>query len=214
MRSRKAARAFSTIELLIIVATTTVLTLLVLAALSRTSRGARRDVCVNRLKNIGLAYRIFATDHNDLFPWQTNVQASAAQNAPTDEILRYILPLTNELSTLLILVCPNDTRTPATRWMDLRRQNSSYFAGLDAAEVLPQTFLAGDRHLTFNSKLLGPGRVTISAPPAQLSWAPFLHKKYGNAVLADASVQQLSPPRLREQWRNTGLTNAPTFVFP
>jgi prepilin-type processing-associated H-X9-DG protein len=214
MRSRRTTRAFSIIELLVIIAITTVLTLFLFAALSRKGRGARRDVCKNRLKNIGLAYRIFATDHNDLFPWQTNLQSSATQNTPADEILAYMLPLTNELSTPLILVCPKDTRTPATRWLDLRRQNISYFVGLDAAEVLPQTFLAGERHLTVKSKLLGPGRVTISAPPAQLSWAPILHKKYGNAVMADGSVQDLTPPRLHEQWQHTGLTSAPTFVFP
>src|SRR5687767_1180782 len=46
---------------------------------------AQRISCVGRLKNIGLSFRIWATDNQNLFPMQklTNLTASAASLVPT-----------------------------------------------------------------------------------------------------------------------------------
>jgi hypothetical protein len=64
--------------------------------------------CVNNLKQLGLAVRIFATDNEDRFP--------------TD-----LLSLKNELSVTTVLVCPSDgSRHAATDWDTLTPANISY----------------------------------------------------------------------------------------
>lgn len=64
--------------------------------------------CINNLKNIGLALRIWATDHQDTFPMD-------------------LLSLTNELSTPKLLTCPSDTaRSVAPNWASFTSGNLSY----------------------------------------------------------------------------------------
>ena len=69
---------------------------------------AERIACVNNLKQIGLAARLWAGDNNDIFP--------------TD-----FLSMSNELSTAIILICPSDkARTAAENWSKLGPENISY----------------------------------------------------------------------------------------
>ena len=59
------------VELLAIVAVVIILGVVflpVVAGCGGSNRKAPRIKCVSNLKNIGLAFRIFATDNNDLFP--------------------------------------------------------------------------------------------------------------------------------------------------
>ena len=48
---------------------------------------------------------------------------------------------------------------------------------------------------------------TVRLTNGPAGWDETIHKNQGNACMADGSVQQLSSARLREQLRNTGLTN-------
>jgi hypothetical protein len=69
---------------------------------------ARSIQCVNHLKNLGLAGRIYASDHDDLLPPD-------------------IISMTNEIGSLKILVCPADpNRTAAQAWDQLTQANVSY----------------------------------------------------------------------------------------
>ena len=157
---------------------------------------------------MGLAFRIYATDNGDRFPWQhlgTNGKVRVeylADPAP------YILAVTNELSTPKIVVCPQDTRKEATNWIEFSRQHMSYFISADGEETLPQSFLAGDRNLTNRSWRLGPGLRQLSLKGTRVGWDETIHKYQGNACMGDGSVQQLSNARLREQFRNTGLSGS------
>jgi hypothetical protein len=58
--------------------------------LSQAKQRAERIQCVNDLKQVGLAFRIWGGDHNDKFPTS-------------------LVVMSNELSTTKILVCPSDT---------------------------------------------------------------------------------------------------------
>jgi hypothetical protein len=76
--------------------------------------------CVNNLKNIGLAARIFATEHQDVLPPD-------------------FLSMTNELSTPKILHCSSDVaKAEAANWSEFGPGNNSYemfSPGLKESEI-------------------------------------------------------------------------------
>jgi hypothetical protein len=196
------ARAFTKVELIALVCMTAVLAMMFMPKAPRGKAGSSRIKCVNNLKNVGLAFRIFATDNDDKFPWETNSPAFSLMSDKA-QLLGYYRRLSNELSTPKLLICPADKeREEATNFATLRRQNVSYFLAPNAREVFPQSFLAGDRNLTTNGVRIGPGRVELK-DPAQVGWDESIHKLQGNAVMGDGSVQQLSSARLKEQLRNS-----------
>src|SRR5205085_444298 len=141
----------------------------------------RRISCVCRLKNVGLAQRIFAADNGDLFPWERSAAAATNQlNFPDlrvlsagDQVVRIYQCLSNELSTPRIVACSADVRKPARDWGTLTTNHVSYFVGLSARESLPQTFMAGDRNLVLNGNRLA-GRVELKSGAA-VAWGEGIH---------------------------------------
>ena len=86
---------------------------------------AQSIACVNNLKQIGLACRIWALDNNDKF-------------APS------LVCMSNELSTPKILVCPADTnRVVAPNFFNFASANCSYeYFGADGNETNPTQLLS------------------------------------------------------------------------
>jgi hypothetical protein len=80
--------------------------------------------CVNNLKQLGLAVRVWATDNGDV--------------SPPD-----ILSMTNEMNTPKILVCPAETgRQPAATWASFTAANCSYeYLAPSAPETEPERVL-------------------------------------------------------------------------
>jgi hypothetical protein len=105
-----------------------------------------------------------------------------------------------------VLICPTDTRRPAT---DLgpgfSNSNLSYFLSLDAADTAPQMFLTGDRNLTNGP--LPPNHILVPNAKYPVGWTKDMHRYQGNIGLADGSVQQYSDSRLGEALLGAGTTN-------
>ncbi|MCI0533622.1 MAG: DUF4190 domain-containing protein [Verrucomicrobiales bacterium] len=81
---------------------------LMLPALAKAKEKAQRIHCVNNMKQIGLAARIWAGNHGDKFP-------------------RDFASMFNELGTPKILVCPGDSsKTVAVSWAEFGPENVSY----------------------------------------------------------------------------------------
>ena len=204
-------RAFTLLELVVIFTIICVLFAVLIPATIKAVQKQKRIACVGRLKNMGLGYRIFATDNHDMFPWQL------ATNAPSpktfDDILRHYKAISNAISTPKILVCPSDNRQPAADWVSLSRTNISYFVSLDAAETYPQSFLTGDRNILTNGFRIGPGIVKLESTVTNVAWDGTIHRFQGNVVMGDGSVQQLSGTRFRQQITNTGQTSM-TLAVP
>jgi hypothetical protein len=186
----------SLMELMVLVAVMALVAMILLPYLARSKAHPNRIriKCVDNLKNVGLAFRIFATDNNDLFPGQ--VMASNGWHKV--DVANVYQWLSNELSTPKILYCPNDTqRQEAARFTSLAPKNISYFASLSASETNPVMFLAGDRNLMTNGKAVGPGVFALTTNSG-VGWTKEIHVEQGNITMADGSVQQMSSARLRQ----------------
>ena len=193
---RFSKNGFTLVALLVIIAVIAVLAAMLLPALASAKKKAQRINCVNNLKQLGLAYRIWEGDNGDKYPMAVFTINSAA------DTFRYFQVMSNELSTPRILVCPADTRTAAPNFVRLKNQNVSYFVGLDASDAYPQRFLSGDRNIT------GPAApengILKLVPGGSVSWTAEIHVNQGNLGVADGSVWQYSNSQLREALQKSG----------
>src|SRR5437667_12194008 len=67
------ARAFTLIELIVVVAIIGILAAMLLRALTRSKAQAYEAKCINKLKQLGTAIQLYADDHEDRLPgpvWQ------------------------------------------------------------------------------------------------------------------------------------------------
>jgi len=212
----KTPRGLTLVEVIVVLAVIVILYGMMVPTLGgpglRRSK-AGRIACVNNLKNIGLGMRIFSTEHTN-FPMAVPLSQGGARELTEDagRLWQICLRLTNELVTPKILWCPSDERRrPATAFNpgplasettpSFGNHHLSYFLGLNASEDQPQTILAGDRNLTNETGVLGPGRHVIVAG-SKLGFDGQIHQNAGNVLLGDGSVQQLTTGRLREQFRD------------
>lgn len=188
MRNTRRSQGFSAIELIVLLAILSAAILLVLPALTRPKTVPSKIKCVNNLKNIGLAFSIFSNDHDGRFP----AEIMRENGVPREEIdaRRVFLTLSNELSTPMILNCPNDAqRRKASAFTNLAATNISYFASLTATKELPLAFLAGDRNLLSNGVAVPPGLFPLSTN-VRTGWSQDIHAGKGNICMAVGAVLQ------------------------
>jgi hypothetical protein len=199
--SRHRTRAMTRMDLLIFLAALLILVALMLPGFLWPRHEGRvpRLQCLNNLKQICLAYRVWEADNNHTYPMfvpQTNggsMEFTTGMNA-----FHHYQVMSNELSTPKVLFCPSESdpqRFVATNFAWLNNSNLSFFVGIVSNELSPQMILSGDHNLT-NGTAIKNGLLEITSGHAT-GWTEEMHKKGGNVALSDGSVHRVNSDELQ-----------------
>ncbi len=160
-------KAFTLIELLVVIAIIAILAAMLLPALAAAKKKAQKISCVNNIKQVGLAFKIWAGDNSDRYPNQVQRAAGGAQEYVTYSTTASTLlnpamvfmVMSNELSTPKVTYCPSDSyhQTTPTNFNTSYVGNfaaaqtvagqASYFVNGNASDNDPQLIVSGDLNI-------------------------------------------------------------------
>jgi hypothetical protein len=206
LSTRTKNRAFTGWDLLICVVTVLLLAFFIVVPRATTCKApATRINCVSNLKQIGLAFRMWANDHGEKFPMQWSVLSTNRGTMEfnlTGEVWRHFQIISNEINTPKVFFCREDKKRSRTDNWNLFTNNFhlSYFIGLDADETEPQTILSGDRNLTSTTVKPMKGVLNLAAND-RVEWTKAMHNQAGNVALADGSASQATSMQLSKQFQ-------------
>jgi len=219
----KGCRAFSFVDFIMIVVVLAVLAFVMLPLIAKRYAKASKVSCTNQLKQIGLAYRMWAIDNGDRFPMQVAVTNGGVMELIQNGLVYpTYLVMSNELNTPKLLICPaeSDRRrvvansfdqsapTGATHTYErspfTNDNNVSYFVGVDADGINPTTLLGGDDNFIVNGINPKSGLLLLQTN-IPVSWTDKRHKKRGNLLFADGAVTGTTNPGIQTLLINTGI---------
>jgi prepilin-type N-terminal cleavage/methylation domain-containing protein/prepilin-type processing-associated H-X9-DG protein len=178
-------KGFTFIELVVVIALLAILGAMIIPALAQDKSRQSRINCVDNLKRIGVAVKVWANDHGNRYP----MRVDSANGGPYHQTVFAVAPygaqymfevfgiMSNALGTPRVLVCPTDERSahadfvmsaagaaPAASTVPGVYFNNfeiSYALAKDASEVNPRMLLTADRNIY--------GSATTTVLPSQVT---------------------------------------------
>ncbi|HEY5040421.1 MAG TPA: type II secretion system protein [Verrucomicrobiae bacterium] len=197
--TNQSSHALTLVEVVVVVVVLCTIAALLLPILAKPKRHGGIN-CVNNVKEIAIASRVWAGDNNDKYPFEISVTNGGTMelNNGRNAWLNFLV-MSNEISSPKYLICPQDTKDQpaATNFSWRLAGHVSYFVGLDAKNGNPQTILSGDDNFETSGVPIASSLLDVSST-TPIGWTTARHNHRGNILLADASV---------ESFNNSGLTN-------
>lgn len=225
-RNQKTA-GFTRIDLLIVIAVLLILGVILIPKIGVSTTRSPPRTCTNNLKQVGLAFRIWADDHQYTFPQALSVTNGGAMEAVIGgNVAAVFQVMSSVLNSPKILFCPTDKKRIQAVTFDqaslskgwqksvsfLGNTNLSYFVGLDAKDTSPDMFLSGDDNFLLGGNFKGdvggspvPSGVLMLTTNSPVTWSESRHEKQGNIGLADGSVMGFSSRSLRTALKERGV---------
>lgn len=205
-------RALTLTEVMFVVMVLLVIALAWLAVVPAARARANRYKCHNMQRSMALGYKVFANDNDEKFPFAVTNSLAFGN---TTQTWVHFQTMSNELGSAKILICPADQERLPNNKSDFGSGASglasagnaavSFAPSLDADATLPNTILLLDRNLVTNTlNLSGKVFLAVSNRPPPV-WDQRIHKRCGNAALADGSVQQVPNTGLADLVRLQGI---------
>ncbi len=205
-------RAFTRIELAVVLAVTGMLSMLVMTALAGTRGSSERSVCFGNLRAIGNALTIWSGDYQGRMPWRVPVSEGGTYSVPKPGNAWYEFAwFSNQLVTPKILVCPADNPPKmAATWGVLlspfyRANALSYSLGLDVLPEWPRSAVCLDRNAKLDSGVFtcsagvnNAASASTSPQSLSLAWTNAVHgENAGHVLQSDGSVDFTTSAELR-----------------
>jgi prepilin-type N-terminal cleavage/methylation domain-containing protein len=145
MKLSKTSSAFTLIELLVVIAIIAILASLALPVFSSVQDRAKQTKDLNNAKQIGLACRLFATDHDGIFPnqdgWQDPpvvINFATASGDVSNQIFASLIPNYDQQEKIFYVggsawssVTPDELIATATDRLNAGENNYAYMWGLN-----------------------------------------------------------------------------------
>lgn len=178
---RMNTKAFSLVELLIVMALIVVMYVMLFSFGSASHQRSKMLLCADNLQKISISLQIYAGDYGE-YPINTNAQTS-------EQVLEALVP--RYTSDTSIFICPGgrDSPIPSGARLDQCKISYAYYMGHRTNDPA-STFLMSDRQINTLSKEQGDQVFSLTGKPPGNN-----HSKYGgNILFGDASVRSI-PPR-------------------
>src|SRR5436305_15233356 len=107
-RRRTQRSALGALDLLFAMAMVALISIIAVAKASAQARSSSRIACLNNLRQIGIAFRMWANGHQNRFPWQVPPKRGTWEWAETTQTLRHFHIASNELDAPGTVDCPAD----------------------------------------------------------------------------------------------------------
>jgi len=196
------------VEVLVVLVVLAVLVAVFLPALTFRGISSRPDPCYWNQRQITLAFRVWAGDHNDKYPMQvSDTNWGAYELALNGDVAGIFCTISNELSTPKDLFCPQDKKRKAAVdfGSEFNRTHVNYFVGIDTDPKSPsKMILTGDDNLLVNANSISSGLLCLSTN-ASVTWTKARHDGNGWVGFADGNVQRVDSATLQQTFQSVGI---------